>query len=133
MYYSYVEIEYVATSFSPARMDLALKLLRYHIFSTHPPYPYKLFPWARHSMGVDIYNVSIHGWANNAYRSSSCLPLSVHHALPAQRPCSKPLTQQTPCSGRQRIMSSSLRIHGGGRTKGEELILFPSASAGRSS
>jgi hypothetical protein len=27
MYYSYVEIEYVATSFSPARMDLALKLL----------------------------------------------------------------------------------------------------------
>jgi hypothetical protein len=28
MYYSYVEIEYVATSFSPARMDLALKLLK---------------------------------------------------------------------------------------------------------
>ncbi len=28
MYYSYVEIEYVATSVSPARMDLALKLLR---------------------------------------------------------------------------------------------------------
>ncbi len=27
MYYSYLEIEYVATSFSPARMDLALKLL----------------------------------------------------------------------------------------------------------
>jgi hypothetical protein len=27
MYYSYIEIEYVATSFSPARMDLALKLL----------------------------------------------------------------------------------------------------------
>ncbi len=27
MYYSYVEIEYVARSFSPARMDLALKLL----------------------------------------------------------------------------------------------------------
>jgi hypothetical protein len=27
MHYSYVEIEYVATSFSPARMDLALKLL----------------------------------------------------------------------------------------------------------
>ncbi len=30
MYYSYVEIEYVATSFSPARTDLALKLLRIH-------------------------------------------------------------------------------------------------------
>jgi hypothetical protein len=27
MYYSYVEIEYIATSFSPARTDLALKLL----------------------------------------------------------------------------------------------------------
>jgi hypothetical protein len=27
MYYSYVEIEYVATSFSPAKMDLAVKLL----------------------------------------------------------------------------------------------------------
>jgi hypothetical protein len=29
MYYSYIEIEYVATSFSPARTDLALKLLRH--------------------------------------------------------------------------------------------------------
>ncbi len=29
MYYSYVEIEYVATSFSPARTDLALKLLKW--------------------------------------------------------------------------------------------------------
>ncbi len=28
MYYSYIEVEYVATSFSPARTDLALKLLR---------------------------------------------------------------------------------------------------------
>jgi hypothetical protein len=28
MYYSYVEIEYVATRFSPTRMDLALKLLK---------------------------------------------------------------------------------------------------------
>ncbi len=28
MYYSYVEIDYVATSFSPARTDLVLKLLR---------------------------------------------------------------------------------------------------------
>ncbi len=27
MYYSYVEIEYAATGFSPARADLALKLL----------------------------------------------------------------------------------------------------------
>ncbi len=28
MYYSYVEIEYVATSFSPAKTDLAVKLFR---------------------------------------------------------------------------------------------------------
>ncbi len=28
MYYSYVAIEYIAPSFSPARTDLALKLLR---------------------------------------------------------------------------------------------------------
>jgi hypothetical protein len=27
MYYSYMEIEYLATSFSPARTDLAVKLL----------------------------------------------------------------------------------------------------------
>ncbi len=31
MYYSYVEIEYVATSFSPARTNLALKLLRIYL------------------------------------------------------------------------------------------------------
>jgi hypothetical protein len=32
MYYSYVEIEYVATGFSPARTDLALKLLSKGLF-----------------------------------------------------------------------------------------------------
>ncbi len=32
MYYSYVDIEYVATSFSPARTDLALKLLSQNIY-----------------------------------------------------------------------------------------------------
>jgi hypothetical protein len=31
MYYSYVEIEYVAMSFSPARTDLALKLLNIEV------------------------------------------------------------------------------------------------------
>ena len=29
MYYSYIKIEYVATGFTPARTDLAVKLLRY--------------------------------------------------------------------------------------------------------
>ncbi len=36
MYYSYVEIEYVATSFSPARLDLALKLLSAMDGRDHP-------------------------------------------------------------------------------------------------
>ncbi len=31
MYYSYLETEYVATSFSPARTDLALKLLSHDV------------------------------------------------------------------------------------------------------
>jgi hypothetical protein len=34
MYYSYKEIEYVATSFSPARTDLALKLLNPSIYGS---------------------------------------------------------------------------------------------------
>jgi hypothetical protein len=37
----------------------------------------------RASMDVVIYDVSIHGWANNAYRTPSCLLLHVHHAPPA--------------------------------------------------
>jgi hypothetical protein len=37
----------------------------------------------RASMGVDIHNVSIHVWADNALRTPSCLPLHVHHAPPA--------------------------------------------------
>ncbi len=35
MYYSYVGIEYVATSFSPARMDLALKLLTIKLYYSY--------------------------------------------------------------------------------------------------
>jgi hypothetical protein len=42
MYYSYVEIEYVATSFSPARTDLALKLLKTHITTQHIVTKYSL-------------------------------------------------------------------------------------------
>ncbi len=34
MYYSYVEIEYVATSFSPAGTDLAVKLLTQEMVTT---------------------------------------------------------------------------------------------------
>jgi hypothetical protein len=36
MYYSYVEIKYVVTSFSPARMDLAVKLLIEHDLPYQP-------------------------------------------------------------------------------------------------
>ncbi len=36
MYYSYVEIEYVATSFSPTRTDLAVKLLTKEMNSIKP-------------------------------------------------------------------------------------------------
>jgi hypothetical protein len=37
-------------------------------------------------MGADVYNVCIHGWADNSHRTPSCLPLSVHHALPTSIP-----------------------------------------------
>ncbi len=40
----------------------------------------------RASMDVFIYDISIHGWANSAYRTPSCLPLSVHHAISAPMP-----------------------------------------------
>jgi hypothetical protein len=39
----------------------------------------------RASMGVDIHNVSIHGWADNG-RTPGRLPLHVHHALLALVP-----------------------------------------------
>jgi hypothetical protein len=50
------------------------------------------------SMGVDNHNVSIHGWANNAYRTPSCLPSYVHHALSALVPAPSrlPDRSQTP-------------------------------------
>jgi hypothetical protein len=40
----------------------------------------------RTSMDVDVYDVSIHGGANNAHRTSSCLPSNFHHAISAQMP-----------------------------------------------
>jgi hypothetical protein len=49
MYYSYVEIEYIATSFSPARTDLALKLLKF--MKDSPPKNYgKIFGCVKHSL-----------------------------------------------------------------------------------
>jgi hypothetical protein len=43
MYYSYIEIEYVATSFSPARTDLAVKLLN-TLEATHVRMPKMMLP-----------------------------------------------------------------------------------------
>ncbi len=40
----------------------------------------------RNRMGVDVYNVSIHGWVDNAYRTPSCFSSSVHHAIPVPIP-----------------------------------------------
>ncbi len=40
----------------------------------------------RVSMDGDIYNVSFHGWANNAHRIPSCLPSNFHHAISATMP-----------------------------------------------
>jgi hypothetical protein len=47
MYYSYVEIEYIATSFSPARTDLALKLLRMDSHSFDKLHECLLYPTLR--------------------------------------------------------------------------------------
>jgi hypothetical protein len=38
--------------------------LRYHIFSTWPPYPWKLFPWARHARIPE--ELTFHEYANSA-------------------------------------------------------------------
>jgi hypothetical protein len=40
----------------------------------------------RASMDVDVYNVSIHGWASNAHRIPSHLPSNFHHATSAPMP-----------------------------------------------
>ncbi len=57
MYYSYVEIEYVATSFSPARTDLALKLLNGALgVYLHKRYILTLVQYAKpvHSMPIPV-------------------------------------------------------------------------------
>jgi hypothetical protein len=40
----------------------------------------------RTSMDVDVYDVSIHGWANNEYKTSNSLPSSFPNAVPAPVP-----------------------------------------------
>ncbi len=59
----------------------------------------------RASVDVDIHNVSIHGWANNAYRTPSCLPLHVHHTLYALMlvPSHLPEGSLTPQDDMQRL------------------------------
>jgi hypothetical protein len=38
------------------------------------------------SMDVDVYDVTIHGWADNAHRTPSHLPSTFHHATSALMP-----------------------------------------------
>ncbi len=52
--------------------------LRYHIFSTHPPYPYMLFSWAQHS-SPPWWDSLCHRWTNrnwtqkdSTYNSLKC-------------------------------------------------------------
>jgi hypothetical protein len=40
----------------------------------------------RTSMDVDVYDVGIHGWANNAHRTPSHLPSNFYHATSALMP-----------------------------------------------
>jgi hypothetical protein len=54
MYYSYIEIEYVATSFSPARIDLAVELLRLPVAKTKVPKQKRPRKWR---VGLKIF-----GW-----------------------------------------------------------------------
>jgi hypothetical protein len=59
MYYSYVEFEYVATSFSPARTDLAVKLLMIILFIFNDV---ALF----HSMLANVSTSRSRGWGTMA-------------------------------------------------------------------
>ncbi len=38
------------------------------------------------SMDVGIYNVSIHGWANNGFRTTNCLPAAFHDTISSEIP-----------------------------------------------
>ena len=51
MYYSYIEIDYVATSFSPARTDLALKLLNTYN---------KLFYWSFNQKNISFMIINVY-------------------------------------------------------------------------
>jgi hypothetical protein len=65
MYYSYVEIEYVATSFSPARTDLALKLLTLNPGKALLPNP---FQRGYHHQIERIHRSQVVGGANGSAR-----------------------------------------------------------------
>jgi hypothetical protein len=59
----------------------------------------------RASMDVDIYDVSICDWANNALRTPSCLPSNFHHAVPTPIPALRHLPDgsHTPQGNIQRL------------------------------
>jgi hypothetical protein len=70
MYYSYVEIEYVATSFSPARTDLAVKLLKR---VTYLP-PYRIPSRCHHSNILKTILVHCRGLSFTTY----CTHMKAH-------------------------------------------------------
>jgi hypothetical protein len=86
----------------------------------------------RTSMDVDTYNISIHGWANNGYRTTSPLPSDFHDTILAQVPMQSRLPDrlQTP---KECTMPSSKGVPGVGHFKGDELTPSLSACAGRRS
>jgi hypothetical protein len=77
MYYSYIEIEYVATSFSPARADLAVKLLT----------PTSLTPWKKKIDAVLKMKASktlkeLHGFMGMVNYYCSMWPHRAHILMP---------------------------------------------------
>ncbi len=67
---------------------------------------------AHATMDVDIYNVSIHGWANNGFRTTNCLPSVLHHAISAQVPIPSRLPDrpQTPEDDTPRLCLSEFLV-----------------------
>ncbi len=53
--------------------------LSYHIFSTHPPYPYKLFLWARHA--IRVTTSVVHTILHNCLYHLLWMSYHCHHCL----------------------------------------------------
>jgi hypothetical protein len=84
MYYSYVEIEYVATSFSPTRMDLALKLLKLRVYKLDKPWVITIPCFSvRFERAIYQTNQSYERWPSAAF---SVLPILATPELSKSHP-----------------------------------------------